>query len=84
MEQQDNNEFTEPKKETLCQHILITGKNKGSVCGLKIVCVKNNLCNKHNKIRIAQNYEKYNNYGNPDQAQLWVNWVNSVNDKDKL
>ena len=79
-----NNETAEQKKETLCQHILITGKNKGSVCGSKIVCTVNSLCNKHNKARIAKNYEKYNNYGNPDQAQLWVNWINSVNDKDKL
>lgn len=64
-----------------CQHTLLTGKNKDKPCGHKIICETHKMCEKHNNMRIAKNYKTYNNYGNPDQAELWVKWINSVDDK---
>lgn len=61
-----------------CTQIFVSGKNKGQQCSLPIVCIKNNLCVRHNNIRLAQNYKKYGNYGNPDQAELWVKWIMDV------
>ena len=62
----------------ICAQILVSGKNKGQQCSLQIVCTKNNLCARHNNLRLVQNYKKYGNYGNPDQAELWVKWVINV------
>jgi len=62
----------------ICTQILVSGKNKGQQCSLQIVCTKNNLCVRHNNIRLAKNYKKHGNYGNPDQAELWVKWVMNV------
>ena len=45
---------------------------------VQIACTKNNLCVRHNNIRLAKNYKKHGNYGNPDQAELWVKWVMNV------
>ena len=59
-----------------CQHLLLTGKNKGNHCGCKIS--KDNLCAKHKQMMTKENSIKYGNYGNPDQAELWLKWVNSV------
>lgn len=61
-----------------CTQILVSGKNKGQQCSLQIACTKNNLCVRHNNKRLVQNYKKYGNYGNPDQAELWVKWVMNV------
>ena len=61
---------------TGCQHLLLTGKNKGNHCGCKIS--KDNLCAKHKQMMTKENSIKYGNYGNPDQAELWLKWVNSV------
>ena len=52
----------------ICTQIFVSGKNKGKQCSLPIACIKNNLCVRHNNIRLVQNYKKYGNYGNPDQA----------------
>ena len=59
-----------------CQHIFSKGKNKGNHCGC--VVKKDNLCSKHKKIAVDNNLQKYGNYGNPDQAELWLKWINSV------
>ena len=59
-----------------CQHLLLTGKNKGNHCGCKIS--KDNLCAKHKQMMTKENSIKYGNYGNPDQAELWLKWINSV------
>ena len=59
-----------------CRHILTTGKNKDKLCG----CLKiywNKRCSKHHKMRVVANKKKYGDYGNPDQAELWVKWVMS-------
>ena len=72
------------KPKECCQHILTTGKNKNKSCCNAIVCDKYKLCSKHNKARIAENYKLHSNYGNPDQAELWVKWINSVNDVPSL
>ena len=61
---------------TGCQHVLSRGKNKGNLCGCKIS--KDNLCVKHKQIVVTNNYKKHGNYGNPDQAELWLKWINSV------
>ena len=61
-----------------CIQILTSGKNKGTYCSKSIVCSKNNMCVRHNNMRIANNYKKHGNYGNPDQAEFWVNWVMNV------
>jgi len=61
-----------------CIQILTSGKNKGTHCSKSIVCSNNNLCVRHNNMRIANNYKKHGNYGNPDQTALWVNWVMDV------
>jgi len=29
-------------------------------------------------LQMDNNLQKYGNYGNPDQAELWVKWINSV------
>jgi len=59
-----------------CRHILTTGKNKDTSCGcLKIYC--NKMCLKHHKMSVVANQKKYGDYGNPDQADLWVKWVMS-------
>jgi hypothetical protein len=65
-----------------CQHILKTGKNKDKPCNKKIVCTTHKMCEKHNNMRIAQNYKLYGDYGNPDQTELWVKWLMSA-DIDK-
>ena len=62
----------------ICTHIIVSGKNKGKQCALQIACTKNNLCVRHNNIRLAKNYKKHGNYGNPDQAELWVKWIMDV------
>ena len=61
-----------------CIQILTSGKNKGTHCSKSIVCSKNKMCLRHNNMRIANNYKKHGNYGNPDQTELWVNWVMNV------
>jgi hypothetical protein len=61
-----------------CIQLLTSGKNKGTHCSKSIVCSKNKMCARHNNMRIANNYKKHGNYGNPDQAELWVNWVMNV------
>ena len=61
-----------------CIQILTSGKNKGTHCSKSIVCSKNKMCVRHNNMRIANNYKKHGNYGNPDQAELWVNWILNV------
>jgi len=61
-----------------CIQILTSGKNKGTHCSKSIVCSKNKMCVRHNNMRIANNYKKHGNYGNPDQTELWVNWVMNV------
>jgi hypothetical protein len=62
----------------ICTQVLVSGKNKGKQCTLQIACTKNNLCVRHNNIRLAKNYKKHGNYGNPAQAELWVKWVMNV------
>jgi len=63
------------QKSSGCRYILTTGKNKGTPCGItKIYC--NNHCSRHHKISIDANMKKYGNYGNPDQANLWLKWIN--------
>ena len=64
-----------------CCHILMMGKNKDKPCGRKVICEKHKMCEKHNNMRIAKNYKTHNNYGNPDQAELWVKWINNVDEK---
>ena len=68
----------EHANRTRCIQILTSGKNKGTHCSKSIVCSKNKMCVRHNNIRIANNYKMHSNYGNPDQAELWVNWVMNV------
>ena len=61
-----------------CIYILSTGKNKGLLCGSsKIYC--RNMCLRHHKKAPSLPIE--NNYGNPEQAHLWVKWVMSVQDE---
>jgi len=61
-----------------CIHILTTGQKKGSRCGCqKIYCHRR--CLRHFRMIPKDQYNN-NNYGNPDQAHLWVQWVMSVND----
>ena len=60
-----------------CTQLLTTGKNKGKPCS----CVKiyqNNLCLRHhNLLNKNKPYDGTGtNYGNPEQAGLWVQWVN--------
>jgi hypothetical protein len=31
-------------------------------------------------MRIAKNYKTHGDYGNPEQAELWVKWVMSVDE----
>jgi len=59
-----------------CKHIFAKGKNKGNHCGC--IVKKDNLCSKHKKNEMDNNLQKYGNYGNPDQVELWVKWINSV------
>lgn len=62
----------------ICIQILTSGKKKGVQCSQKIVCKTHRLCARHNNIRLSQNYKKHGDYGNPDQADLWLKWVMSV------
>ena len=60
-----------------CTQLLTTGKNKGKPC----CCAKlyqNNLCLRHHNLVNKNNtYDGTGtNYGNPEQAGLWVQWVN--------
>ena len=80
-EKEENIETIDISIKDGCHHLIIKGKNKGSQCCSKIF--KDNLCNKHKKILIKQNFKEYNNYGNPDQTEYWIKWINSVNDEPK-
>ena len=60
-----------------CTQLLTTGKNKGKPC----CCAKlyqNNLCLRHHNLVNKNNtYDGTGtNYGNPEQAGLWMQWVN--------
>ena len=60
-----------------CTQLLTTGKNKGKACS----CAKlyqNNLCLRHhNLVNKNKPYDGTGtNYGNPEQAGLWMQWVN--------
>jgi hypothetical protein len=66
-----------PMLRPCCREILKTGKNKGKRCGSwKIYC--GHRCLRHHQM--AMRNGSYNNsngdYGNPEQAHLWVQWVN--------
>ncbi len=62
-----------------CREILKTGKNRGKRCGSwKIYC--GNRCLRHHQMATRNGLSNNLNsdYGNPEQAHLWVQWVNNV------
>lgn len=64
-----------------CRELLKTGKNRGKQCGSwKIYC--GHRCLRHHQMA-ARNGGLSNNsngdYGNPEQAHLWVQWASTVN-----
>ena len=60
-----------------CVQLLTTGKNKGKSCSCAKI-YQNNMCLRHhNLINKNKPYDGTGtNYGNPEQAGLWVQWVN--------
>ena len=63
-----------------CRELLKTGKNRGKQCGSwKIYC--GHRCLRHHQMA-ARNGGLSNNsngdYGNPEQAHLWVQWASTV------
>ena len=60
-----------------CVQLLTTGKNKGKTCSCAKI-YQNNLCLRHhNLVNKNKPYDGTGtNYGNPEQAGLWVQWVN--------
>ena len=60
-----------------CTQLLTTGKNKGKSCSCAKI-YQNNLCLRHHNL-VNKNKPYHGtgtNYGNPEQAVLWVQWVN--------
>jgi len=76
-----------------CHYLLTSGKNTGRQCCCKKIH-SNNVCLRHYTImekketfitqplenQLVVNHILENNYGNPDQAHLWLKWVMGVND----